>query len=503
MGHNLIFPVNNKGGVGKTSVLADLSAALAQRHTVGIIDFDDQASLVGTFTGEDVACKPLDESTLEVRTVQLVPSTHFIFSNPLQRLTLDVQPTRAQMTVFPAGLLYDHPERKDRLEDILRREMADVTFFALDLPPIPHPGMILDYTLLPVIEGLSHNGSPHLFPLIVATPDHNVIDIALRGYEKIVDYLHAKGVPTSHIHPIFVLNKVPLQGEENREMLQYTTFQAGVAEKLATLGILYITDLGGVSRINHINRHFDYNGERFRSVVFPMLEGIHEGHYSLFFGHELQLFQYPHLVDVALDHDFLLSEQLSMTGHDKVYMHSLHQLVNYIAATAQARPRKNYVKRLKVFDRQSVTSNVVEDLRRTLEACYQEDDEQRCIGFVTKPGGGSSEHVWYNLPKSLTVPQMAEVLCRTQRELVPSSDITQAAIREQLDAQDKYSFDREFAIRNRLGASIISVEYHTLDPTKMQVAVLRKNGHDWKACGMTVDTYRRDIDVFLRHMANP
>jgi len=157
MTKNIVIPINNKGGVGKTSILADLSAALAQRFKVGIIDFDDQASLVGTLTGEDLACRSLDESDLKVRHSILTPSTRFMFQDNFGRLIIDVNETTAKLVAFPPGMLYDHPEKRQRLEEIVCREMAEETFLMIDLPPIPHPGMILDYTIMPIVESLGRD----------------------------------------------------------------------------------------------------------------------------------------------------------------------------------------------------------------------------------------------------------------------------------------------------------------------------------------------------------
>lgn len=498
---NIIFPVNNKGGVGKTSVLTDLCAALAQRHRVGIIDFDDQASLAGTLLKRDVACRRLDEYGLNVGDVVLTPPTQFVFSRPLERLTLDVAATRAKVTVFPTGLLYDHPERKARLDEIVGREMADASFIAVDLPPIPHPGMVLDYTVTPMIHALG--GDVRLFPLIVATPDHNVIDIALRGFAKIAAYFEAKGVPAKQVHPIFVMNKVPiyipLEGSAARLELHHT-----LIDKLKALGVVYQGGHGSsIPHIGRINHHFDYEGRRYRSVVFPLLDCVQDGTFSLFHGRRLQLAQYPHLVDLVQGYHFPVPEDRE--SESKFYRYGLQQLVAYVVGKSGARPRKNYVKQLTRFDAASVTSDIVDQLRSVLEAYYRRDQEDvEAPPLVTISPGGSSDYQWYSLPPSLSVEQMAGVLYRTQREINPLSDATVDDLYETLSTRDEYGIGQEAFVRDREGREIVGFASDSRSLASMKLIVPRKNGrmaYAWQE--RNVDDYLSQMEVFLRHLTHP
>lgn len=499
MTRNIIFPVNNKGGVGKTSVLTDLCAALAQRHGVGIVDFDDQASLAGTLLKRDVACRRLDEYDLDVVDAVLTPPTQFVFSEPLRRLTLDVAAARAKVTVFPAGLLYDHPERKTRLDEIVSQEMGEASFIAVDLPPIPHPGMVLDYTVTPMIKSLG--GDVRLFPLIVATPDHNVIDIALRGFAKIATYFEAQGVSPEKIHPLFVLNKSPMSisMEEGpaRSALQFALF-----DKLRALGLIYKAGTSAGVTLKKLNRHFDYDGRRYRSVVFPLLDCVQDGTFSLFYGRRLQLAQYPHLTDLVEGHHFPVPEDGE--SESKFYRHGLQQLVAYVVAKSGERPHKNYVKRLTRFDSVSVTSDVVASLRSVLEAYYRRDEEDTFAPpLVTSPNGGSSDHVWYKLPPSLSLEQMADVLYRTQRELNPLSNATLRNFGDAL-SEENYG-DREGAfVYDSLNRQVVGVAYYPGPPAFITLKVPRKKGEmadSWQ--GRDVDDYLSTAEVFLRHLARP
>jgi hypothetical protein len=492
MTRNILFPINNKGGVGKTSILTDVVTALAQRHTVGIIDFDDQASLAGTLQSKDLACRPLEECSLDVSNIMLTPATRFGFSDSLGSLAIDVEAIKAQLSVFPAGMLYDFPEKQKRLERIVNTEMGATSFFALDLPPIPHPGMILDYTLLPIIKACKDD--VRLFPLLVATPDHNVIDIALRGYAKIERYLQENGVPRNKIHPIFVLNKVPVEIGESEKPA--TTFDTDISRKLNALGILYISPSWNHGQINHINSHFDYNGSRYKSVVFPFLTDIRDGQFSLLFGKELQLHQYPHLVEMVRAHNFQVSADNN--PRDRIYMYSLHQVINHIVAQANSKPKKNYTKTRVVFDKEKITDDVVIELRELLDY-YYETGESKYTERITQPLGGSSTEVWYNVPRTTTPEWMAKILLQTQSALNPSLQLNAESIEEALTKETYPGFTENFNIYDVKGLQIVGVAFK--NETTIKLAFLRKPKEVSKWGIQDIPDYLQKVDVFLSQLS--
>jgi chromosome partitioning protein len=169
----IVFPVNNKGGVGKTSLLVDLAASIAQRNSVGLIDTDHQASMAGTFLGhKELTCLSLDDYlAVEPCEVTLLPEVSLGFLSAIASMRLDIQATKAKLGVFPVGILYERPRRRARLERILNRDFSDREVIMVDLPPIPHPAMVLDYSIMPIVNILRRVNldEVNLFPLIVST----------------------------------------------------------------------------------------------------------------------------------------------------------------------------------------------------------------------------------------------------------------------------------------------------------------------------------------------
>lgn len=506
---NIIFPVNNKGGVGKTSVLADLCSALAQRYSVGIVDFDDQASLARTLQGVDIACRDIEGNDISVADIELAPATTFAFSDPLKRIQLDVAATHARMAVIPPGLAYEFPERKTDLEAVIREQMGDAAFVAVDLPPIPHPGMIFDYTILPLMKGAGEG--VRLFPLIVATPDHNVIDIALRGFAKIALYFEQRGVDPKRIHPLFVLNKVPIDEEKKefggedgvpKHTITYAEFDRDFSAKLGKMGMLYVSPLWDRSQLNHVNRSFTYEGRRYRSMVFPLVDVI-DGSFSLFHGKKLRLAEYPHLVDLVASYNFPIPNEGG--AQERVYRYGLQQMVSFIAAHAGVRPHKNYGKRKAVFDTTKVTNAVVDDLRNVLDQYYTHqgsDYFHPVTDLVTASNGGSSGEMWWNIPKSVSVSQLAKALFKTQQEVDSTRTVAVSDIETALDTKGEFrQTDEPWYVTDMDGQQIVGVSYHVYDPLKIQLAFLRKSMDPRDGEPVNPETYLPKVEMFLRNLA--
>ncbi len=509
---NLIFPVNNKGGVGKTSVLTDLCSALAQRYSLGILDFDDQASLAGTLLRKkkegfhednpeaydrvhEFVCRDLEAYDLAVHDVELNPAREFTYSDILSRLSIRVAPTRAKVCVFPAGMTYEHPEKKEKLEQIVREEMQKPTFVAADLPPIPHPGMIFDYTIQPLADAFS--GDVRLFPLIIATPDHNVIDIALRGYAKIARYFRERGVPADRIHPMFVLNKAPL---EERDGKVTTAFDDRIARKLGELGIIHVSESTG-SAINRIKRSFDYDGVRYRSVVFPQFGDVREGCFSLMFNQELSLAQYPHLVDMVKSYKYPMNEQ--MDARRRVFMYSLRELVNFIAAKSEEQPTKNYTKSREVYDMERMSNETVDELRTVIQQYYRTGEANLTPNVTRWQYGGSSAEQWFGIPKTMTEEEMVNIVYKTVRQIDPSTETTEDDIRQAFQREDEYS-DGAFTIRNRQGYELIGIEYNTIDPSRVRLGIPHIIEEEDRLPGekaMDINAQLQSLEIFYRNFA--
>ena len=508
---NLIFPMNNKGGVGKTSILTDLCSALAQRHRVGILDFDDQASLASTLLGIrkpdeydeieedemqgeedklDFVCRDLEDYDLAVHNVVLNPAREFAYSDILSRLDIRVAPTRAHVCVFPAGITYEHPEKRTELETIVRERMKMPTFVAADLPPIPHPGMILDYTIQPLVDAFS--GDVRLFPIIIATPDHNVIDIALRGYAKIARYFQEKGVPKERVHPLFVLNKVPLQEREGKVTTQ---FDESIERKLGELGIIYVSKetRSGINRIKH---SFDYQGVRYRSVVFPRFEDIREGCFSLMFNQELSLAQYPHLVDMVKAHKYPGVEETD--PRRRVFMYSLREAVNFITAKSEEKPTKNYTKKREVYDLKRMESETARELQEFIETYYRTGKLDYTENVAKWQWGCSSAGEWFGIPKTMSKEGMIEIIYRTCRELHPSSETTKEEIGKAFEKETEYD-DGTFNIYDRTGEEMIEIEYKTIDPVRIRLGIPDKDEKRIGGDKIDPNVILPQINIFLRN----
>ena len=121
----IISVINQKGGVGKTITSANLSACLAQKHPLLLVDLDPQSSLSNYFEVDApeaslydvlIGSKTLDDVALQVRSqIRLVPST------------LQMSEAEARLPHLPGSDL--------RLARSLRqRESPDGEIIVLDCP---------------------------------------------------------------------------------------------------------------------------------------------------------------------------------------------------------------------------------------------------------------------------------------------------------------------------------------------------------------------------------
>jgi len=500
MTKTIIFPVNNKGGVGKTSILTDLSAALAQRHSVGIIDTDHQASLAGTLLGhKDLSCLDLaDYERLKVENVTLNDGATLNFNNGLSYMGLEIEPTKAKLAVFPVGTLYKHPEKRAKLEGIVHGDMRDTTFLMVDLPPIPHPDLILDYTIKPLIDICK--GDVKLVPLLVSTPEHNVIDIGLRQHRQIEAYFGEMGVPKESIFPISVLNKVPLRRSEEGKI--EGSVDVDVIKKLKDLGILYVSPgCDHYAQINHFFKQFEFEGRRIRSVFFPFLDDIKDGRFSLLYGEAPEIHFYPHLVDLVKGNKFDVASTIDPTK--RVYMYGLRELTNFVSAHSEVKPRRNYVKKKVVFDRSEITHKVAKDLRDILTDYYLQGEERETELVVTPKYGGSSAEIWFHIPRSLSPEETARALFNTHKQLNPRTETGYEEILEIMKSGENGEVmdNRAYELRDPVtGNSTVSLSYHEYDQNKMRVGFTNRTNDESrnKKCLQHAEVFLRNLETALK-----
>jgi len=380
----LIFPANNKGGVGKTTVLAELVANLAQSQSVGVIDFDMQSALAGTLLGDfSIGMQPYEfYDGLQPQDVVIRNGTELTFVETRKTYRVRVKPAIASVTSFPVGMMYRNPDRKEKLEQIIEA-FKDKEVLAIDFPPFPDPAMILDHSILPMLEQV---GDYKLFPIIVSTPDHNVIQIGLDEYFHIRDYLLQEGIPEDKISPIHVLNKVELrrEGERGTEI----SFAQTEFDKLKEMGIFQQdkpekedapfsvrrsnATVDNIFYPSSFNKHFTYRGQRFRSVWIPQQEVV-DGSYAVNLRKKPQVHHFPEIYK-ALQSQGLTVRQ-SGDAEDNATAYQLAKLANYIRAMSNSKQRSYFNVDVETKDLTAEKTEAVKNIEACFDDIYRSFDE--------------------------------------------------------------------------------------------------------------------------------
>ncbi len=422
MKKSIIFPANNKGGVGKTSLLIDLARMLSADYRVALIDTDGQGTFYETLTRKSTGGF---YSGLETSVANIHHGANFRFSQGARKLKVKIKPAHAPAAIIPVGMLYESPERKAELEEIIRGTMADSGIILMDLPPIPHAALILDYSLKPLLETLDFQAV--LFPVIVTTPEKNTLDIGLRGYEMIRNYLSSIGIRDCQVHPIVVANKV--MGSVHQNKMSFSTLDSDDAEKLAKIGIIYYAKNG----FFEFKRSFEYDSQRYRAIWLPFIEGLRHGQFGLINSDTIELFHFPQVSRQVADKMFGFAVYKKGGVMEIIYAEQMGRICNYISAHSRQPFNRSFSVEKYERDTPAAKTEIVRDIRRSLLDVYESVHDfgmitggayrSKYVVIMNTTKGNISIGLLQDIPKETLALAIAE----TERELGIKSEMDESS----------------------------------------------------------------------------
>jgi chromosome partitioning protein len=125
----IIVIANQKGGVGKTTTVANLGAALSKLgHQVAMIDLDPQGALTVSFGFDPYSIKP--------STYDLLLSNDFPLDGILRELppSAYLAPANTELIATEYRLLKE-PDRTFRLKNSIARSNRGIDYILIDTPP--------------------------------------------------------------------------------------------------------------------------------------------------------------------------------------------------------------------------------------------------------------------------------------------------------------------------------------------------------------------------------
>lgn len=418
---SIIFPINNKGGVGKTSLLVDLMTMLSLNYKVGLIDTDPQATFYSTITGDDSKGSENSDFYLDLETItaELHASAEFKFAQGSKRMKITVNPSYAKASIFPIGMIKDFPESIEILDCIVKEDMREVGMIGVDLPPVSHPKTCLEQTLMPIIES---SDNPELFPLIITTPEKNTIDIGLKSYSRIKEYLLKENIPEDKLHPIVIINKVLTQQSDHGYFI-HSGLDKHDRVKLRGYGIIFDDSVNRGSHYYEFRNRFKHNGVNLRSIWMPFIEGLRGGDFCLLKGKKPEFFNLPEIFNqvTASGYRYAHKEIDLMQG---VYSEEMNKICNFIKAHSKQKVRRNYSVHKHLRKKSEAKTRLIRDIRTSLEDIYQmwEENPDNEPDFY-KTGEMTIRHRSYNLlelwiPKKLiSLEKLAQAISDSEEDL--------------------------------------------------------------------------------------
>jgi hypothetical protein len=356
MERTIIFPVNNKGGVGKTSFAVDLMTIVSRSYDTATVDFDHQGMAGTLLNDHSVGSRPLGHyDSLPSREVLLQEGTSFNFSDSMRTLSIEILPSVTQLAIFPTGMIYNNPARTVKLEELVA-SFPNAEVIGADLPPVVDPGMIFDHTIGPLAK---ISGATRFVPMIVVTPDQNTIQIGLEQYGQIQDYLLKLQPDVRYINPIIVINKVPIETSPGG----IWRLENDVAHKIGKSGLIDGREIA---------ESYSLAGRDCPVFWLPMFKQVADAsnspRFSFYFGEQPELSHFPQLHRLVRSEGYMRDDRHNV---EEVYPSQMISILEYLAGCIGHAGRQFYRTSTKIKDVSEVQARLVENMREGTERVYQ------------------------------------------------------------------------------------------------------------------------------------
>lgn len=192
-----LFPINRKGGVGKTTLSVDIAYLLSKRgYRVLAVDTDIQGTLYETLTGIRTGLFPMPQEysntyntfiSNPIKHVEITPEGHFGYG----AVDMDA-------AYFPVEL-FTVEEYADGFKEKIELCINEYDFVLYDLPPFQ------DAAKCPILK--TQEAFEKIVPLIITSPTETEMDIGMKSYEWFVSAVRAHGFQENKLNPLMILNK--------------------------------------------------------------------------------------------------------------------------------------------------------------------------------------------------------------------------------------------------------------------------------------------------------
>lgn len=204
MSQSFFFGLNNKGGVGKTSVMVDLAIHLARYGPTLFVDADLQQTGYHVLTGQeqgwcDISYYP------STRPVAISPLEANLFVEGNNNRTYLIEVDKTTIDVWGLPVRSWNCEKDETIKAAL--QSGTYKYVIIDLPPLISPELVLEATLLPCVEGFSREEHLSLYPVVVSDFSAPVREIGQKVLAYSLSFLRDKRYES--VFPVEIINRVP------------------------------------------------------------------------------------------------------------------------------------------------------------------------------------------------------------------------------------------------------------------------------------------------------